>query len=39
MLPPDAFKFDPQKREEYPEKQRTDSGRNQDAKLDNVENF
>jgi hypothetical protein len=39
MLPPNAFKFDPQKQEEYPEKHRTESGRNQDAKLDKLKEW
>ena len=33
MLPPDYFKFDPSKREEYPENHRSEAGILQDAKL------
>jgi hypothetical protein len=39
MLPPESFKFDPEKREPYPETQRTESALKQDVKLGMVRDW
>ena len=39
LLPDEAFKFDPTKKEPYPEDHRTESGKNQDARLSKVKQW